>query len=162
MNILALMAHAEDAAFFCSGTLAKYKAAGHNIYIAVATGSEEPWGAKELGAETRLLGFEKNAIRDDMITRDDFDTIFTRYINSTTDEDLMEFDAYRLSMPLDRNYIDYKLNQIILDLYNDKHVEGFEARMLKDAMETEAFKEKFGSQYDLSFLPAKLREELGE
>jgi hypothetical protein len=65
-------------------------------------------------------------------------------------------------MPFDRNYIDYKLNQIILDLYNNQHIEKFEARMLRDAMETTAFKEKFGSQYDLSFLPAKLQEEFGE
>ncbi len=69
MNILALMAHADDAAFFCLGTLAKYKAAGHNIFIAVATGAEVPWGAAELGAQTRLLGFEEGAVRDDMIAR---------------------------------------------------------------------------------------------
>ena len=69
MNILALMAHADDAAFFCAGTLAKYKAAGHNIYIAVATGTEEPWGAKELGAEIRLLGFGEGTVQDDMIAR---------------------------------------------------------------------------------------------
>lgn len=69
MNILVLMAHADDAAFFCAGTLAKYKAAGHKIYIAVATGTEEPWGAAALAAETRLLGFKEDVVRDDMIAR---------------------------------------------------------------------------------------------
>lgn len=69
MNILALMAHADDAAVFCAGTLAKYKASGHKIYLAVATGAELPWGAAELGAETRLLGFEVGQIRDNMIAR---------------------------------------------------------------------------------------------
>jgi SpoVK/Ycf46/Vps4 family AAA+-type ATPase len=118
--------------------------------------------ASSLPMKREIIALGKGTPRDDMITRDDFETIFARYINSTSDEDLMEFDAYRLNMPLDRNYIDYKLNQIILDLYNDEPIERFEARMLKDAMETEAFKEKFGTKYDLSFLPAKLRKELGE
>ena len=118
--------------------------------------------ASSLPMKREIIALGKGTPHDDMITRDDFETTFARYINSTSDEDLMEFDAYRLNMPLDRNYIDYKLNQIILDLYNDEHIEKFEARMLKDAMGTEAFTEKFGSKYDLSFLPEKLRKELGE
>lgn len=69
MNILAFMAHAHDAAYFCAGALMKYKQQGHNIYIAVATGREEPWGAEALGAKTRLLGFEPGQLRDDMVAR---------------------------------------------------------------------------------------------
>ena len=69
MNILAIMAHADDAAFFCAGTLLNYKAQGHNIFIAVTTGTQAPVGADELGAQVRLLGFEAGSIRDDMITR---------------------------------------------------------------------------------------------
>ncbi|MBQ2716962.1 MAG: ATP-binding protein, partial [Clostridia bacterium] len=118
--------------------------------------------AASLPMKREIIALGNGTPRDDMITRDDFETIFTKYINSTTDEDLMEFDAYRLGMPFDHKYIDYKLDQIIIDLYNDKHIEKFEARMLRDAMETNAFREKFGAKYDLSFLPAKLRELLGE
>ena len=69
MNILALMAHAEDAAFLCAGTLMKYKAQGHDIFIAVATGREAPWGADQIGAQVRLLGFEREQLRDDMVSR---------------------------------------------------------------------------------------------
>lgn len=69
MNILALMAHAEDTAFLCAGTLLKYKAQGHRIYVALTTGTEVPWGVEILGAEVRYLGFEKGQLRDDMITR---------------------------------------------------------------------------------------------
>lgn len=69
MNILALMAHAEDAAFLCAGTLLKYKAQGHKIYIALTTGEEAPWGAAAMDADVRYLGFEKGQLRDDMITR---------------------------------------------------------------------------------------------
>lgn len=69
MNILALMAHAEDAAFLCAGTLMKYKEQGHEIYIALTTGDEMPWGAETMGAQVRLLGFPKGQLRDDMISR---------------------------------------------------------------------------------------------
>ena len=69
MNILAFMAHKEDAALLCAGTLMKYQAQGHEIYIAVATGSEVPWGAEEMGAQVRLLGFEPAGLQDNMTTR---------------------------------------------------------------------------------------------
>lgn len=69
MNILAFMAHPEDAALFCAGTLMKYRQQGHEIYIAVATGKEAPWGAVEMGAQVRLLGFDPAALQDNMTTR---------------------------------------------------------------------------------------------
>lgn len=69
MNILAFMAHKEDAALLCAGTLMKYRAQGHEIYIAVATGSEAPWGAEEMGAQVRLLGFDPVELQDNMTTR---------------------------------------------------------------------------------------------
>lgn len=69
MNILAFMAHKEDAALLCAGTLMKYKAMGHEIYIAVATGNEIPWGAEEMDAQVRLLGFEETQLLDNMTTR---------------------------------------------------------------------------------------------
>lgn len=109
-----------------------------------------------------IIAFGSGTPKDDFITREDFDVAFSRYIRSTTDEDLIAFDAYRLNMPLDEKYLDFKLNQTIINLYNNESVEGFEARMLKEAMDTKRFKEKFGTKYDLSFLPAKLAEVLGE
>lgn len=112
--------------------------------------------AASLPMKREILALGNGKPCDDKITRDDFETVFAKYILSTSDEELMAFDAYRLNMKLDRKYIDFKLDQIILDLYNDEEIEGFEARMLKDAMETAAFKDKFGSKYDLSFIPAKL------
>ena len=69
MNILAFMAHAEDAAYFCAGTLMKYREMGHEIYIALATGTERPWGDEILGAQVRLLGFQREQLRDDMTSR---------------------------------------------------------------------------------------------
>lgn len=69
MNILTLMAHADDAAYFCAGTLMKYHEQGHRIFIAVATGENAPLGAEEIGAETRLLGFSEGQLRDDMTSR---------------------------------------------------------------------------------------------
>jgi len=69
MNILALMAHADDVAFLCAGTLLKYKEQGHDIYIALTTGNEMPLGVDKLGAAVRMLGFAKGQLRDDMIAR---------------------------------------------------------------------------------------------
>lgn len=69
MNILALMAHAEDAAFLCAGTLLKYKKQGHKIYIALTTGDDAPWGAEAMDAQIHLLGFPKTQLRDDMTSR---------------------------------------------------------------------------------------------
>lgn len=118
--------------------------------------------AASLPMKREIIALGNGTPRNDMLTRDDFEAVFAKYINSTSDEDLMQFDAYRLGMHLDPDYIDFKLNQIILDLYNNEHIERFEARMLAKAMKTREFKEKFESKYDLSFLPAKLAEELGE
>lgn len=69
MNILALMAHAEDAAYFCAGTLLKYREQGHRIYLALTTGTEAPFGAAAMGAEVRLLGFPRDGLHDSMETR---------------------------------------------------------------------------------------------
>lgn len=69
MNILAFMAHADDASYFCGGTLLKYMSQGHKIFIALTTGQDMPCGAKQLAANVRLLGFEAGQLRDDMISR---------------------------------------------------------------------------------------------
>ena len=69
MNILAFMAHADDAAYFCGGTLLKYKALGHNIFIALTTGQEVPRGADQMDASVRYIGFEAGQVRDDMTSR---------------------------------------------------------------------------------------------
>lgn len=69
MNILAFMAHADDAAYFCGGTLLKYKAQGHKIYIAVVTGQDVPCGADQMDASVRNLGFHVGQVRDDMTSR---------------------------------------------------------------------------------------------
>jgi LmbE family N-acetylglucosaminyl deacetylase len=37
VNILAIGAHPDDVELFCAGTLLKYKAAGHKIFVALAT-----------------------------------------------------------------------------------------------------------------------------
>lgn len=69
MNILAFMAHSDDAAFLCAGTLLKYKAQGHKIYIAVATGGVAPIGAEIMDAQIRLLGYDTEQLHDDMTSR---------------------------------------------------------------------------------------------
>jgi N-acetyl-1-D-myo-inositol-2-amino-2-deoxy-alpha-D-glucopyranoside deacetylase len=41
MNLLAIFAHPDDEAFSCGGTLAKYAAEGHKVYLICATRGEE-------------------------------------------------------------------------------------------------------------------------
>ncbi len=33
LNIVAIIAHPDDLTFFCAGTIAKWSADGHNIYV---------------------------------------------------------------------------------------------------------------------------------
>lgn len=66
MNVLAIMAHPRDVAYFCGGTLMKYKAAGHNVFIALTTGQEAPQG---WDVPVRLLGFEPGMLCDGMKER---------------------------------------------------------------------------------------------
>jgi LmbE family N-acetylglucosaminyl deacetylase len=47
MNILALGAHPDDVEFLCAGTLFKYKAQGHKIFIALTTSGNQGSNAIE-------------------------------------------------------------------------------------------------------------------
>lgn len=66
MNVLAMMAHPRDVAYFCGGTLMKYRAAGHKVFIALSTGREVPQG---WDVPVRLLGFEEGNLCDGMKER---------------------------------------------------------------------------------------------
>lgn len=41
MRLLAIFAHPDDESFFCAGTLAKYAALGHEVYLICATRGEQ-------------------------------------------------------------------------------------------------------------------------
>lgn len=69
MNIVAIMAHPQDIAFFCGGTLRKYQEAGHCIYIVLTTGDKIPSFAETFNIPVRLLGFEPGALHDGMKER---------------------------------------------------------------------------------------------
>jgi len=69
MNIVAIMAHDHDVAFFCGGTLCKYQQAGHNVYIALTTGTTVPLAAQALNVPVRLLGFTAGDLHDGMTER---------------------------------------------------------------------------------------------
>jgi LmbE family N-acetylglucosaminyl deacetylase len=83
MNILALGAHPDDIEFCCTGTLLKYKAAGHKIFVALTTSgnigsnviegrekiaatreAEQLEAAKVYGAEVRFLRFNDEGLVD--------------------------------------------------------------------------------------------------
>ena len=88
MNILALVAHPDDVEYMCSGTLMKYRDAGHKIFIALTTSgntgsnviptsgelaqireSEQLEAAKAYDAEVRFLRFDDEGLLDNEETR---------------------------------------------------------------------------------------------
>ncbi len=83
MNILAFGAHPDDIEVCCAGTLLKYRAAGHRIFIALTTSgnigsnviegreaiartreAEQLEAARLLGAEVRFLRFDDEGLQD--------------------------------------------------------------------------------------------------
>ncbi len=81
MNILAFGAHPDDVELFCAGTLLKYAAAGHRIFIALATSGnqgsnliegrekiatiregEQMEAAKLYGAQVRFLRYDDEGL----------------------------------------------------------------------------------------------------
>jgi N-acetylglucosamine malate deacetylase 1 len=83
VNILALGAHPDDIEFTCAGTLLKYRAAGHRIFVALTTSgnigsnvidgrekiaqvreAEQLDAAKVYGAEVRFLRFNDEGLVD--------------------------------------------------------------------------------------------------
>ena len=66
-----------------------------------------------------ILARGRGKREDHCIERKDFETVLGQYINSTTDEDLMRFDAYGMNMEYGFEYHKVKFNQLIASLYNN-------------------------------------------
>jgi LmbE family N-acetylglucosaminyl deacetylase len=88
VNILAFGAHPDDIEFTCAGTLLKYRAAGHRIFVALTTSgnigsnviegreeiarvreAEQLEAAKLYGAEVRFLRFNDEGLVDSELVR---------------------------------------------------------------------------------------------
>ena len=88
MNILAIAAHPDDVEFMCAGTLLKYRAQGHQIFIALVTSgntgsnhlpnqettaatreAEALEAAEILQAQVRFMRFDDEGIQDSAETR---------------------------------------------------------------------------------------------
>ncbi|WP_460978723.1 PIG-L deacetylase family protein, partial [Pseudactinotalea suaedae] len=88
MNILAVGAHPDDIECFCSGTLLRYRAAGHRIFLALTTSgnagsnvipttaevaatreAEQLVAARGYDAEVRFLRFDDQGLHDTPQTR---------------------------------------------------------------------------------------------
>jgi LmbE family N-acetylglucosaminyl deacetylase len=90
MNILAIGAHPDDIEMQCAGTLALYAAAGHKVYIAVATNgnvgsptlsrdeiaairkAEQAASCAIIGAELIWMDFDDEWLMNDRVTRTRF------------------------------------------------------------------------------------------
>ena len=100
--------------------------------------------------------------KPDCVTREDFDDVFSRYINSITDESLMWFDAYRMNMEYDAEYARVKCEQIIKNLWRKDAIEQYELRWFKDLWESGYVEENFAKKYDLSFVPVEMKKRIKE
>ncbi len=67
----------------------------------------------------------------DCIKREDFEYVFDRYINSITDTDLAQYDAYSLNMAYDDGYFRYKTNELCAKAAKALPVEAWERRWLE-------------------------------
>ena len=113
--------------------------------------------ASNRAMKRELLAATKGETVSDCVTRRDFEYVFERYINSVTDESLMQFDAYRMNMQYGMEFFRVKCDQIIRALYNGTKLEKYEDSWFKKMYARGYVDEEFGKQYDLSFLKEKLQ-----
>ncbi|MBQ2737472.1 MAG: ATP-binding protein [Clostridia bacterium] len=120
--------------------------------------------AISLPLKREIVSYGAGQHRDDCLTMEDFKVVLSRYINSITDDALMQFEAYRENMEFDIDYIRYKTNDIIIRLYNryvnkaDVAVQWYEITWLKTYWDNGFIESSFGKKYDLRFLPAVFEE----
>ena len=103
-----------------------------------------------------ILSYARSAHVADCVTREDFESIFTNYINPTNDEALMEFDAYRQNMEYGNEYIKFKCQQILARLAERRDgsrtagVESYELSWLKKLCTSGFLSFTFG--YDCDYM----------
>lgn len=111
---------------------------------------------RPLMREIKSIGQGKKI--DDCVTREDVEVVLDGYITATTDESLMEYDAYRLNMEYGEEYVQFKCDWIIRALYNEKPVEPYMIRWFKKLYRNGYISAKFSKMYDLSFLSKILQD----
>jgi LmbE family N-acetylglucosaminyl deacetylase len=129
MNILAFGAHPDDVEIFCAGTLLKYAAAGHRIFIALATSgnqgsniiegreeiarvreAEQLEAAKSYPAQVRFLRYDDEGLQDNEEVRRnvlnavrwaDPDVVFTHFPgDQSTDHNVIATLVSRVMLSL--------------------------------------------------------------
>lgn len=105
----------------------------------------------------------------DCVTQSDFNEVFDNYINSITNESLMQFDAYAMNMVVGPEYKRVKCNQLLKAYYSNYvlkqktsdpkeyqkkavHIEQFEEALFWGCYERGLIEQEWGSKHDLSFL----------
>ncbi len=115
--------------------------------------------AISLPLKREIVSFGSGAHIEDCLTMRDFDEVLAKYINSITDDSLMQFDAYRQNMEYDIDYIRFKINELLIALYNRHErgaaveIEPYELSWLRTFYDNGFIENNFGKKYDLSFLP---------
>ncbi|MBE6633754.1 MAG: ATP-binding protein [Ruminococcaceae bacterium] len=102
---------------------------------------------------------------NDCITKADFETVFSRYINSNTVESLMMFDAYKNNMAYDQDYIRFKLDYLLRAVYSNSeyrkgnpnvkeeiHIEWYEEEWFWSYFDDGMVQKLFKTKWRLDFL----------
>ena len=114
--------------------------------------------AISLPLKREIVSYGKKEHKDDCLTMADVESVLGKYINSITDDALMQFDAYRQNMEYDSEFIMLKLDELIIALYNkvelgrDVTVESYELSWLRGFYKSGFIHKKFATKYDLAFL----------
>lgn len=120
--------------------------------------------AINLPLEREIRAYSQKKPHADCLTMKDLECVLGRYINSITDDSLMQFDAYRQNMEYDMEYILRKLDEFIIILYNkiergqEVELKYYELSWFRSFYESGFVRNNFKERYDLSFLDKIFRQ----
>ncbi|MBQ8685912.1 MAG: ATP-binding protein [Clostridia bacterium] len=99
-----------------------------------------------------IMAMSKGNRACDCVTRKDFEEVFNGYINSITNDMLMQFDAYKMNMEYGFEYMKVKCDQILRAVYNGLELSKHERSWFKSLCASGYIEREFGEKYDLTFL----------
>ncbi len=108
--------------------------------------------AVSMPLKREIMSRHKGAYQVDCVKKADFEEAMDRYINPTTVDDLMRFEAYSENREYDFSYIPYKAEELLRYLFNEQPIKFYERDWLKGLYNSGYITETFGDKYDLRFL----------
>lgn len=105
-----------------------------------------------------IFSYSRGEHKPDCVTMADFDEVLKGYINVTSPEMLMQYEAYSRNMEYGLEFIKVKIDELLVALYNKVElgagveVNKNEISWLRGFYESGFVEKSFGTKYDLTFL----------